>query len=477
MARRPNDKLLYLAFQNFLDSCLVNNRSLLWPGKEVWTLDNIVEVKERLVDAPILGDTLSFEEKLKKQLAGASPECWALICDIYYIYFLPSTFIKLGKKQRDIQWAASQGDLVLLELSADIWDAQKAGFTRTGLKYHFKYAQFWLILLFALQVKKAKNPGLILSNAAELQLVLDQILERITTRTDRAYDMRHAILYMAFPDNYERIISTGDKEKIVEAFGDRVQRAIPKDIDQAILKIRAELAKTHDKPDRPFDFYQDLMDQWRPKKELPPDVVTIGASTGPVTIPEEDESITENKTAEAAIKAHTEIQYMLLKLGSDMGLDIWVARNDRSKELQGHRFSELTRIKTALPTKFDEVTTRTIELIDVLWLKANAIVAAFEIESTTSIYSGLLRMADLIAMQPNLNIPLYLVAPDERRSKVINEINRPTFSRLDTPMSQMCRYIPFSSLRNSLAKIGSVTKYLKTDFLDEISESCEIEET
>jgi hypothetical protein len=61
--------------------------------------------------------------------------------------------------------------------------------------------------------------------------------------------------------------------------------------------------------------------------------------------------------------------------------------------------------------QFDEATNRTIELIDVLWLKGNAVVAAFEIESTTSIYSGLLRMSDLIAMQPNLNIPLYLVAP------------------------------------------------------------------
>ena len=49
----------------------------------------------------------------------------------------------------------------------------------------------------------------------------------------------------------------------------------------------------------------------------------------------------------------------------------------------------------------------TIELIDVLWLQGNAIVAAFEVESTTSIYSGLLRMSDLVAMQPNLNIPLW----------------------------------------------------------------------
>jgi hypothetical protein len=29
-------------------------------------------------------------------------------------------------------------------------------------------------------------------------------------------------------------------------------------------------------------------------------------------------------------------------------------------------------------------------------------------------YSGLLRMADLLALQPNVSIPLYIVAPDER---------------------------------------------------------------
>ena len=51
-----------------------------------------------------------------------------------------------------------------------------------------------------------------------------------------------------------------------------------------------------------------------------------------------------------------------------------------------------------------------------------------EIEHTTSIYSGLLRMSDLVAMQPNLQIPLFIVAPDVRRNKVIEEVNRPTFA-------------------------------------------------
>jgi hypothetical protein len=39
-------------------------------------------------------------------------------------------------------------------------------------------------------------------------------------------------------------------------------------------------------------------------------------------------------------------------------------------------------------------------------------------------------MSDLIAMQPDLNIPLYIVAPDERREKVLAEVNRPTFHAL-----------------------------------------------
>jgi hypothetical protein len=108
-------------------------------------------------------------------------------------------------------------------------------------------------------------------------------------------------------------------------------------------------------------------------------------------------------------------------------------------------------------------------------LQGNAITAAFEIECTTSIYSGLLRMADLIAMQPNLNIPLYLVAPDERRGKVITEINRPTFSRLSPPMNQMCQFISIPTLQERYYQIEAIAKYLKIEFLDELAESCKIE--
>ena len=85
-----------------------------------------------------------------------------------------------------------------------------------------------------------------------------------------------------------------------------------------------------------------------------------------------------------------QIQYILLRLGSDMGLNVWVARNDRSKTYNGQQLGTITGILPEIPTQFNDATNRTIDLIDVLWLRGNSIVAAFEVECTTSIYSGLL---------------------------------------------------------------------------------------
>ena len=72
-----------------------------------------------------------------------------------------------------------------------------------------------------------------------------------------------------------------------------------------------------------------------------------------------------------------------------------------------------------------------------MWLRGRAIYRAFEVEQTTAVYSGLLRMADLLALQPNMDIRLHIVAPDERREKVFTEMKRPVFSVLERgPLSR-----------------------------------------
>jgi hypothetical protein len=470
MARRPENVILYDVFKDFLRQCLLENHSLLWPDKIIWTLENVTEVKKRMVESPIMGKDLSFKEKLKRQMTGCAPEHWAIICDVYYVYFLPSLFTKLQTKQKDIQWAAAQGGLAIPMENGQLWDAQQSGFTRTGQRYNLKYLQFWLIMLLAINVKSQGNPGVVLASPQELQKTLDLIIESIPKRMDRAYDMRHAILYMAFPDHYERIISTHDKERILETYGNKVSGAIPSDLDEALYTIRKALSPSLDKPDRPFDYYQDLKEEWKPH------VSVVKTKGGVVTVPEgEEEASAETKDSTEA-KDHTKIQWLLLKLGNDMGLDVWVAKNDQNREFNGHKFTDLPHFKKEIPLTFDEASNRTIKHIDVVWLKGNAIKAAFEIESTTSIYSGLLRLADLIAMQPNIAIPLFIVAPDVRRDKVIAEVNRPVFSKLPKPMSDLCKYISFSSLQKKILEIASIVKHLSPGFLDDLAESCEVDE-
>ncbi len=190
-----------------------------------------------------------------------------------------------------------------------------------------------------------------------------------------------------------------------------------------------------------------------------------------VTVPEsEDLALQTDAAPEMELvsgSVHSQIQYYLLSLGGEMGLDVWVARNDRSKIWNGSALGAMPCVIDELPTQFNEATNRTIELIDVLWLKGNSIVAAFEVESTTSIYSGLLRMSDLLALQPNIEINLYLVAPDDRRSKVEQEILRPTFNLRDRPLAEVCGYLPFSKLIETvegIRKLGLASS-LKPDFL------------
>ena len=59
------------------------------------------------------------------------------------------------------------------------------------------------------------------------------------------------------------------------------------------------------------------------------------------------------------------------------------------------------------------------------------VAAAFEVEHTTSIYSGIVRMLDLALGLPAQPVhALFLVAPDAREGDVRDQLLRPAFSRV-----------------------------------------------
>lgn len=249
-----------------------------------------------------------------------------------------------------------------------------------------------------------------------------------------------------------RFAEPKDAELILNLLGQAVQSPVSRPVDPK------KLAK---KP-----FFKVVQEKGSGKKQ--PVVVSVPEPEEP---PKPETRTTAN-APEPATTRHTEIQHDLLALGAELGLDVWVARNDRGKVWNGTTLGSAPRMLQDLPVQFDRVTTRTIELIDVVWLRGNSIVGAFEIECTTSVYSGLLRMSDLLSLQPNLDIDLYLVAPDERRSKVQQELLRPTFRLKEKPLNKLCGFLPFSKLseiRKGIETLGGAS-HLKPTFLKGVAE-------
>lgn len=121
-----------------------------------------------------------------------------------------------------------------------------------------------------------------------------------------------------------------------------------------------------------------------------------------VTVPEGAEVVEAPPEPEEEVRESLKVQALLAEIGSRMGMQIWIPKSDRAAVLT-EWWGDHPPVLERLPLNYDDTTLRTIEQIDVLWLKGRAIKRAFEVEHTTSIYSGILRMADLLALQPNMD--------------------------------------------------------------------------
>lgn len=167
------------------------------------------------------------------------------------------------------------------------------------------------------------------------------------------------------------------------------------------------------------------------------------------------------------------VQAKVAEIGAKMGFDIWVPKNDRGLVLQNVPEDTCEKFLKKLPLNYNEETLRTIEQIDVLWLEDRSMARAFEIEHTTAIYSGLLRMADLLALQPNMDIRLHIVAPTVRKERVLREITRPVFRSLrKRPLHDQCSFLSYDSI-NSLGETQYLS-YLRDAVIAEYEETTRV---
>lgn len=142
---------------------------------------------------------------------------------------------------------------------------------------------------------------------------------------------------------------------------------------------------------------------------------------------------------------HTEMQYHLLKIGNALGYDVIAASNDRSRSHEGNSFSFIS-LQQFPVIDLDKETLNTVKLIDVLWFQKNSnnVIAAFEVEKSTSIYSGILRLTDLSYSIADGEEVFYLIVPDKREKDVCLQLSRPAIKQNKV----LIKYILFSELRS-----------------------------
>lgn len=122
---------------------------------------------------------------------------------------------------------------------------------------------------------------------------------------------------------------------------------------------------------------------------------------------------------------HDGMQSLLGNIGIQCGFDLWFPRSDISKVLGN--IAEPKRIRDSISSISSEIDA-IMQNIDVIWLDGTTPVSLFEVEHTTTIYSGLLRLCDVALTYAKIN-DFRIVARQVREEKFYREISRPTFRK------------------------------------------------
>lgn len=158
------------------------------------------------------------------------------------------------------------------------------------------------------------------------------------------------------------------------------------------------------------------------------------------------------------ISQHNEIIAVLAETGAALGFKIWVGKKEQAssvsgiigakKSLEGYVSADLSKVENI-------VDLRTAEQIDLLWVHKDKIISLFEIESTTTMTSSLVRGSNITG-----NVSKYLVIPEERSEQLNRKLKSPMFAErfeVDT-----WKILYFDSLRGNYKKLRNGTMFVES---------------
>ncbi|WP_347989937.1 AAA family ATPase [Methylomonas sp. AM2-LC] len=247
------------------ERCLVKQLSV-FTESPVWTTEHIAELEQYFSNNLDEGEG-NFFEKMENQIQETSPSAKQLAAEMLWIIFLCPSNIGPEKKREGVQRIWNWSDSVIPDHHPLLSDATFRGIGSAGTSFNINR---WRELIFFINVMKAflalpqdKRYSL-LKHADDFGVWIASIPEA------EKRQLRHMLLFLLFPDSFERIFGGSDREAIVVAFS-----GLPKNtahklsayvLDQKLSEIRQQQVAEYRTEE--LDFYHTpLIEQWKESEQ------------------------------------------------------------------------------------------------------------------------------------------------------------------------------------------------------------------
>lgn len=229
--------------------CLVNGISL-FSDKNLWNSQYLAEIDSNVVNSQLEQEG-NFMLRLKEQLASVSPEAKQLTAEMLWLLYLCASNISVKTKREQINTIWDLSGEPLDTHHAMLQSTVLAGVGSAGTAFNTFRAREFAYLANVLKALLALP-----SAGREAQLshgfLFGEWLSVIPENASRQF--RHMLMFLLFPDEFERVFSSSDRRTIIRAFKPHQKEELSAiAMDRALLEIRHEQEeKQHTKQ---LDFY------------------------------------------------------------------------------------------------------------------------------------------------------------------------------------------------------------------------------
>lgn len=227
----------------------------------MWTIENLNQLKTYFVEQLDLGEG-TFFEKLETQLEHATDSAKMLTAEMLWVLLLCPSNIGAEKKREGVELIWSWGSSTPISQPAWLDEKYLAGVGSGGTGYNtqrWRELVFFIHLMIAFKSLTGEKRALVLGDPWDFANWL-QTVDDCDSR-----QFRHMLVFMLYPDTFDRVFGGTDRHAIASAFTGKPKGSFSKlhavEVDRVLAKVRA--SKEEELGTTDLDFYvSPLRDQW-----------------------------------------------------------------------------------------------------------------------------------------------------------------------------------------------------------------------